>query len=233
MKSNKVIPEMACTPTEHAIQKYSRNNPILNWDNDRGLRSGWNLFRVLKTNNVCFRDETKDSNRMWFVIEYPTKKCCLFDNNHLYALGFFFVRHPAGHIDLMYRIKTHQGREFQCIYKDCIYFGVENEMDENILRSKFVVSNEWQEKAMSTGINFLQNPFSDFLYVVEYINEFIQASRTFRNQMSVAFPLLKAPSQLKAIEDEIVSVHFADDCPEASVVAIEDDYSGRNKKHDI
>jgi hypothetical protein len=91
------------------------------------------------------------------------------------------------------------------VYKNCGYFGLEservpspkitesecNDLNEE---SKFIVSNEWQDKALGTGVNFCHKAFADFHFVVEFINEFIQKAKVDANavpEVTQAYPMLR------------------------------------------
>jgi hypothetical protein len=59
--------------------------------------------------------------------------------------------------------------------------------------SKFVVSNEWQDKALRTGVNFCHESLCDFRFVVDHINDFIQQAKVEANSVPVtsrAYPML-------------------------------------------
>jgi hypothetical protein len=63
-----------------------------------------------------------------------------------------------------------------------------------IEESKFIVSNEWQDKALGTGVNFCHRHFSDFHYVIEHINDFIQKAKVDANavpEVANAYPMLE------------------------------------------
>jgi hypothetical protein len=79
------------------------------------------------------------------------------------------------------------GEEYRVHYQDCLYFGLEYDQEDDILMSKFVVSNEWQDKALSTGINFATTE-CQFQYIVKYINHYIQQHR--KQYIPRAYPKL-------------------------------------------
>ena len=85
-----------------SILKYSHNKPILDWsrNNRNGIhKSGWSIFTSLRP-NICYRDEMKTKNRIWFVIEFPFRKS-MFNYKNLIAIGYFFeVNRVTGLIDL-------------------------------------------------------------------------------------------------------------------------------------
>jgi hypothetical protein len=101
-------------------------------------------------------------------------------------------------------IHNHTGKERKVVYKNCGYFGLERERipltenNESAVRdfleeSKFVVSNEWQEKALGTGVNFCHKAFADFHFVVELVNDFIQKAKVDANavpEVAHAYPML-------------------------------------------
>jgi len=192
-KMNKIIPYS--DPVIEALNKYSNNTPYLNWcgNNQSGVYySGWN---PLKAVNISFRNESETNNKMWFTIEIPpnfiksTIETIPFltkyiRHNDVFSLGLFFERDPNTHkINLLVRRKSFYGGEYAVIYHDCRYFGIQAEYNQLNTRtnkfvkmSKFVVSNEWQDKAIDTGINLFYEKYKDFEYIVDFINNFIQLS---------------------------------------------------------
>lgn len=186
------------TEKQKAIHKYSKNKPILNWDisNQRGVfNSGWN---PLKGVNVCFRDESESRGLMWIVIEINSSifKCglsltstpnipmlCNDAQDDIIAYGYFFEKDPITRkINMMLRMKPFRNRERMVMYQNCQYFGLDYDeilegdifSRKHILQSRFTLSNEWQDKALCTGVNFLHKNFQDFKYAVDAINDFIQ-----------------------------------------------------------
>jgi len=211
---------------QKAIHKYSKNKPILNWDisNQKSVfNSGWN---PLKPINICFRDESETRGIMWIIIEInsPIFKrglsltstpyipyICKDANDDVIAYGFFFEKDPiTKKINMMLRIKPFRNREHTVVYQNCQYFGLDyDEILEgnvfnrkHILQSRFTLSNEWQDKALCTGVNFLHKNFQDFKYVVDSINDFIQSNKIREHlvpEIAHAYPLLRPFRQIPAI----------------------------------
>lgn len=119
--------------------------------------------------------------------------------NNVAAMGFFFEKnHQTGNIDMIYREKYYHGQEHMIVYRDCKYFGIDYEIiqsqnsDKILKESKFVISNDWQDKAIGTGINLYHREFQDFYYIVEMINNFIQShQRETADHVPVAIPCAK------------------------------------------
>ena len=197
------------------ITKYSQNIPYLDWsaNNRNGVyKSGWNPFKGI---NICFRDELEKKNMVWFTIEISPNPVTstmsmmpllssYMNPEDIFAMGFFFIRDPeTNEVDLLYRMKPFNGRERTVQYHDCRYFGIGTEYvpinTRRILRSrfakmsKFIVSNEWQDKALQTGLNLFHKNYEDFVHIVNYINNVIQISIVNSNVSSdvQAFPLLQ------------------------------------------
>ena len=221
---NRIVPVM--TAQQKAIYKYSKNKPILNWDisNQQGVfNSGWN---PLKGVNVCFRDESESRGLMWIVIEINSSIfrrglsltsapnipfLCDDAKDDIIAYGYFFEKDPiTKKINMMLRIKPFRNREHTVVYQNCQYFGLDyDEILEgnvfnrkHILQSRFTLSNEWQDKALCTGVNFLHKNFQDFKYVVDSINDFIQSNKIREHlvpEIAHAYPLLRAFRQIPAI----------------------------------
>lgn len=193
-----------------AIAKYSRQKPELRWGpNDRfgvstSRTSHWN---PLKGVNISFQDDSKMFDRMWFVIELPapskTFQMVSIDmapsfpishhelTSNAIALGFFFNKNcHTGKVDLLYRLKPFKGKEHSILYRDCCFFDLDTEkIYPSVEESKFVISNECQDTVLGTGVNLCSSKYSDFAYVVQFINDFIQRTRT---QTRVkAYPILK------------------------------------------
>lgn len=194
-----------------SILKYSHNRPLLNWHktNHKGIyKSGWMLLKPTNT-NICFCNNMESNNTMHFIIEYPFKSNNIISFNNLVAIGFFFEREVvSGTINLIVRIKHFYGEEKIIIYRDCKYFGIDKEtvvcFDKTVDSSIFVVSNDWQDKSLLTGVNFIHK-YTDFHYVVEYINDVIQrklveASRV--NEVSQAMPLLVCKNTHQVIPND-------------------------------
>lgn len=217
-----------------SILKYSQNQPLLKWsetNRDGILNSGWSLFKTRKT-NICFRNEMETRNRMWFVIEFPYKKNIL-NLKDLVAIGFFFTfNKDKGTIDLCFRLKQFLEKESCVVYKNCKYFGIEKESiyshSEDIAfdNSYFVVSNDWQEKSLITGVNFLKR-FTDFHYITEHINNIIQKKLVESNRIpefSQAFPLLLCKGGHQVIMND-TSAHNLVEMASAKVIGNDDDVS--------
>ena len=221
---NRIVPVM--TAQQKAIYKYSKNKPILNWDisNQQGVfNSGWN---PLKGVNVCFRDESESRGLMWIVIEINSSIfrrglsltsapnipfLCDDAKDDIIAYGYFFEKDPVTRkINMMLRVKPFRGRERVVVYQNCQYFGLDYDeilegdvfSNKRILQSRFTLSNEWQDKALCTGVNFLYKNFQDFKYVVDAINDFIQSNKIREHlvpDVVNAFPLLRPVRQIPAI----------------------------------
>jgi hypothetical protein len=72
--------------------------------------------------------------------------------------------------------------------------------------SKFIVSNEWREMAFGTGVNFCHRHFSDFHYVIEHINDFIQQTKIDAHlvpSVSVAYPILSPVAKGRRYSDDV------------------------------
>jgi hypothetical protein len=145
------------------------------------------------------------------------------------GLGFFFERNPiTDKISLLYRVKYLSGDEHRVIYNDVRYFGLDHEYvyhgSEYEKKSKFIVSNEWQDKALMTGVNFCEKYYS-FKYIVEYINDFIQKALVVRAHNAIhAFPMLVTITNhdieyMRSMQYH-ASAHFVDDVTEATVVEV-------------
>ena len=187
---------------KRAIQKYKKNKPSLNWEvtNNKGiLYSGWN---PLKGINICFVDRSATNDMMCIFIEVnvPIFKhglsttsqpnipfLCNDIGDGSIAFGYFFEKDPVTrHINLMVRTKHFRETEHVVVYRNCQYFGLDyddilvpesnriNSDMKHIIQSRFIVSNEWQDKTLRTGVNLLYRTFQDFQYVVEAVNDFIQ-----------------------------------------------------------
>lgn len=183
-----------------AIQKYKSNRPSLNWDpmNNKGIMySGWN---PLKGINLCFVDQSAARDLMCIIIEINVPLftrglsktitntkipfLCNDIGNENIAFGLFFEKDPiTRHINLMVRIKHFRSKEHVVIYKNCQYFGLDyddilqfdhNDNVQHVIQSRFIVSNEWQDKTLRTGVNLFYKTFQDFKYVIETVNDFIQ-----------------------------------------------------------
>lgn len=179
------------TIRNRAISKYTKYLPTLNWDfinNDAMIYSGWHpLIRP----KIYFGDESKMQGMMWFVIEMRK-----------ISVGFFFIQNEFNQIDLIYRIKHLFKKEYRIVYSNCKYFGMESEIivkEKNNKtyfnkESKFIISNDNQDKAIKTIMNFCNVYLEDFCYIVDIINNFIQKT-LFKNnlipQYIHAFPLLQ------------------------------------------
>lgn len=214
------------TEKQRAINKYSKNKPTLNWNinNQQGVfNSGWN---PLKGINICFRDESEPRGLMWIVIEInsPIFKrglsltstpnipmLCNDAQDDIIAYGYFFEKDPVTKkINMMLRIKPFRGRERMITYQNCQYFGLDYDeilegsvfQNQHIIQSRFTLSNEWQDKALCTGVNLLHKHFRDFKYVVDVINDFIQANKIREHlvpEVVNAFPLLKPIKQIPVL----------------------------------
>jgi hypothetical protein len=106
------------------------------------------------------------------------------------------------------------GKEHAILYRDCCYFGLETEKvytsatrrDLYVEETKFVISNEWQDKALGTGINFYRSKYSDFAYIVEYINDFIQRTKVEAQVVPDAvraYPMLKLVRSLDEGDSDV------------------------------
>jgi hypothetical protein len=211
MMAHKISPMMSAR--EMTIKRYSKSKPYLNWDksNRNGiLRSGWNPLRGI---NICFNDESQTNNRMSIIIElnapmyhtglskmHPTHVPFVTKefNHKIVAFGYFFEQdRNSKEINLILRIKPFYEKEYIILYRDCNYFGICYENialdSKHIFESKFVISNDWQDKAIKTVINFYHKSFRDFHYVVEAVNDFIQNNKMKEHmipEFARAFPML-------------------------------------------
>lgn len=169
--------------------------------------------------NICFCDESAERRRMSIIIEidipsitkYLSKVFKIivpFLNNtnetsetteKIQAIGLFFERDCYGYVNLLYKtiINNH---EHNIIYKKCNYFGLEPEYIRTNTKqtsytkeSRFIISNEWQDKALFSGVNFYHKYFCDFHYIVDHINDFIQHSLLYiqNPEYIIAYPKLK------------------------------------------
>jgi len=176
---------------EKVLLKYSKNKPTLNWDanNKKGVYySGWNPLCGI---NICFQEDS-DNDMMRIIIEINTlcsSYICHDTKNRIVAFEYLFKKDSeTKKINMTFRMKPFKENEHIVVYKDCKYFGLDYDYDEIIkynpfllanitktkVQSRFTISNDWQDKTLSTGVNFLHHQFKDFKYVTEYINEFIQ-----------------------------------------------------------
>jgi hypothetical protein len=111
----------------------------------------------------------------------------------------------SGLVNLLYRKKSFYDEEKCVVYRDCKYFGLRKDVEEidNKLSIKhsFVISNDYQDKSVSSYINF-DNIFSDFILCIEYINDFIQNVINIYNTNHNIF-IQKAYILLNSIPNEI------------------------------
>lgn len=189
-----------------SIVKYSSNTPILSWQGIEKNHRGNKNYPV----NICFTDESKIKNKMWFVIEFPqnrfesfVKKLTRKNYNPPIGLGYFFYKNmETKTVDLLFSVMSLDGNEHQVLYKDCKYFGIYSDNIKIVNKSfitkykkesKFMVSNDWQDKSIDTGVNMYNKEFIDFHNIIIYINKFIQNSinEFHSTEIPHAFPLLK------------------------------------------
>ena len=221
---NRVSPIIA--EKEAAIVKYSNNTPVLDWSirNQRDiLHSGWNPMKGV---NICFCDESAINGRMWFIVEIHKpyfnlntlwKKInipyiCDDAQDSIIAYGYYFEKDPrTKKINMMFRNKPFRGRERVVIYHNCQYFALD--FDEfltgrthRVIQSRFTLSNEWQDKTVVTGVNFIHPDFRDFAHIVDKINDFIQTNKIQEHipETIQAFPLLKL---IRQIPEEFIHAH--------------------------
>ena len=190
---------------KNALFKYTTIRPILNWDQDnrKGIySSGWNSFKKNKT-NISFRCSSFADCNMSFTLEFPTPSNARFSTlnksstDKLVAFGFFFyINILTNKVDLYFRVKQFYGNEHTILYRDCKYIGLQEEyvLYDNAVRSRIVVSNDWQDKTVVSDLNFA-NEFQDFHHIIEYINDSIQFAITkmnINNNLTAhAMPLLR------------------------------------------
>lgn len=194
-------------------QSYNKNIPLLEWTflENSHLQNTWNYFKKLPEVNVCFRDLRETKNVLWFVIEFPRRKYALFNDKYdVIGLGYLFKRNMlTGQVDFIFHTKYKSGYEKLVHYKDCTYFGSDYDVflhnhQGNINRvytSKFIVSNEYQDKAIETGINIYRHTHKGFYVIVHKANDFIQEAKIICRcipQAVKAYPLLIS-RQIKAL----------------------------------
>jgi hypothetical protein len=90
--------------------------------------------------------------------------------------------------------------EHKVVYNDVVYFGLAREMQPHetpcldmpgavVVDSKFIVSNEWQDKALRTCVNLCHPMYADVLPIVDLANDFVQRHRPTR-AAAPAMPML-------------------------------------------
>jgi len=90
--------------------------------------------------------------------------------------------------------------EHRVVYTDVVYFGLAREVQPHetpyldmpgavVVDSKFIVSNEWQDKALRTCVNLCHPMYADVLPIVDLANDFVQRHRPTR-AAAPAMPLL-------------------------------------------
>lgn len=232
---NRIVPIMTDTEKQRAINKYSKHRPSLNWDiqNQKSVfMSGWN---PLKGVNICFRDESETRGKISIIIEINTLSIrhglsltmatpyipyiCDDAQNSVIAYGYFFEKDPiTKKINMMLRKKPFREREHITIYHNIQYFGLDHDEivygRRHILQSRFTLSNEWQDKALNTGVNLLYSGFRDFQYIVDLVNDFIQANKVREHlipDVAHAFPLLNTISYEKYNISHNISVYMGED----------------------
>jgi hypothetical protein len=76
--------------------------------------------------------------------------------------------------------------EHRVVYNDVVYFGLAREVQPHetpgavVVDSKFIVSNEWQDKALRTCVNLCHPMYADVLPIVDLANDFVQRHRPTR-----------------------------------------------------
>lgn len=132
-----------------------------------------------------------------------------FIEDKIIGVGFFFVENrTTGEIDMYYCIKYLDGSEKHVLYRSVRYFGLDVDIisgyggQHNIYNkiliynykkmSCFTVSNEWQDKTIYVALDLYDKKYSDFKYVVEYVNDFIQNNLKVKHiiETPIAYPLL-------------------------------------------
>jgi hypothetical protein len=192
---------------QYAMQQYSSNRPRLNWDSQSGYAVKHISMGGSRVNIVY--NQSLRHNRLQFAIEYPIgfiyscySKWSKTEDSTLVGLGFeFYIDENTKKVNLHLRQKKMRGVDRVVEYRDCRYFGMDTETRETIDRagfvirekkSKFTVSNEWQDKTIDCWLNMEE--FPNFDLIVGHINDFIQFNLYKNTQteevMQHAFPLL-------------------------------------------
>ena len=194
--SERVKSETHKKKQQAAITRYSKNVPILDWDYDFIVykRNCWNPFTNV---NICFQDNSKNG-QMSFTIECNMSKLNKLSSHNNIAMGFFFIKNTQGDIDILFKKKMYSKKAEIILYKNCTYFGlfsdIVNQGFQFIKESKFIISNDNQDKAVKSIVNFNSKSYYDFHYVVDYINDFIQNIKVESGLVPLltnAYPLLE------------------------------------------
>ena len=169
--------------------------------------------------NICFNNEI-ENGQMMILFEYPVRfldsyMYCIprlkqkIMKRVTIGTGMLFKKNSiTNEIDLYLSRKFLDGSYHLIEYHSTRYFGLDSEvlyMPSNILnsheelieypyqnRTLFTVSNLWQDKTIDINVNIYKKEYSDFHYIVEYVNDFIQQNLQKNHivDIPVALPLL-------------------------------------------
>jgi hypothetical protein len=198
-------------PTHGMMAVFAQQNePLLEWPQLSNTKKSKNILqciRHLQRVHISFRDERSYRNLLWFTIEFPRRIFGTFrKKNEILGIGLFFMRNlDTGVVDLMYCVQRDTGYYSSTLFKDCNYFGLDFDTEIQPFHgyairtylSKFIVSNQNQDKALNTEVNFYSEKFlfnkSSIGYIVECANDFIQSTKIICDcipEVAPAYPLL-------------------------------------------
>jgi hypothetical protein len=128
--------------------------------------------------------------KKWFEMQMVKRRMFRHDKI-VFSRRFTFSKTKTNTIDLLLETNNINDAIHRIVYSNCMYFGIETDLTRSgKCRSKFIVSNAWQDKMIPTLVNLFVEPLDDFKHVVDHINDFIQETIAYTDP--IAMPLLNA-----------------------------------------
>lgn len=192
--------EASTVSSSSTIKSFPSSQPRLTWSdsNKKGiLESGWDPTMGTKVSFVS------ENSKIGLIVEPETPSAGLLSPESCGGLscwsywyhvtvpsqweahGLFFAVDPTtGKVDLIHRVKPFRGKELERrTYKNCTFIGIGSEKSDDKSspmygkeESVFVVSTEYCDKVIPTGVDVLHKGLAEYACMIDAINDWIEQS---------------------------------------------------------